>query len=285
MHPSSVVPTVVTLPAPGAELHLEVRGEGPVVLLAGCPMDAGAFAPLADLLASDHTVITTDPRGINRSRVRDRDRDVTPEMLADDLSRILTSLELGPAALFGSSGGAVGALALALIHPEQVHTVIAHEPPLEELLEDRAELRTGTEAMVATYLAGDVAGAWRMFFAGADITMPDEWTPDWLDGERDPQAVADEQFFFAHTLRASTWWRPDLATLRDGATRIVVGVGQESAGQVCERTSIALAAAIGTVPTVFPGDHTGFVEEAERFAAQLRAVLHPSDRRVDGGSA
>ena len=34
----------------GARVYYEVRGEGPGVLLAGCPMDATAFAPLADLL-------------------------------------------------------------------------------------------------------------------------------------------------------------------------------------------------------------------------------------------
>ncbi len=91
----------------GAHLYYEVRGAGPGLLLVGCPMDATAFAPLADLLAVDHTVITTDPRGINRSSVDDPDQDVTPEMLAEDLSQLLNHLNLGPVAVFGSSGGAV----------------------------------------------------------------------------------------------------------------------------------------------------------------------------------
>ena len=98
---------------PGARLHYEVRGRGPLVVLVGAPMDAAAFAPLADLLAADHTVLTTDPRGINRSSVDDPDRDSTPELRADDLARLLTHLDAGPAAVLGSSGGAVSALALA----------------------------------------------------------------------------------------------------------------------------------------------------------------------------
>jgi pimeloyl-ACP methyl ester carboxylesterase len=59
------------------------------VVLVAAPMDATSFAPLADLLASDHTVLTTDPRGINRSPVDDPNLDSTPPMRADDLSRLL----------------------------------------------------------------------------------------------------------------------------------------------------------------------------------------------------
>jgi pimeloyl-ACP methyl ester carboxylesterase len=234
-------------------------------------MDADGFAPLADVLAADFTVITMDPRGIRRSQADDRDADVTPEVLAQDMSRVLTHVATRPAAVFGSSGGAVGALALALARPDQLHTVVAHEPPLEELLDDRERLRANTEAMVQTYFAGDVAGAWRMFFAGAD--MPDEPAPGSEPVEHDPQAVADEAFFFAHTLRPSTWWQPDLAALGRSAVRIVVGIGEASVGQVCDRTSTALAAALGPPPTIFPGDHVGFATHPEPFARRLRPLL------------
>ena len=270
--PTSTAPIVGRFRLADAELHYEVRGDGPAVVLVGCPMDATAFASLAEHLATDHTVITIDPRGINRSTVEHPDQDVTPEMLADDLSRLLTHLGVGPVAILGSSGGAVSALALAQAHPDQVHTVVAHEPPLEELLEDRDELRVVTEDVVATYLAGDVAGAWAKFLASAGIVLSDEDMAQW-HGEPDPRAVADERFFFAHTLRPSSWWLPDLVALRNGAPRIVVGLGSESTGQTCDRTSTALAAAIGISPTVFPGDHVGFTVNPDEFAARLRAVL------------
>src|SRR4051794_30665051 len=147
--------TATTLDVPGARLHHELRGSGPLVALVGAPMDATAFAPLADLLAADHTVLTTDPRGINRSPVDHPDRDSTPVERADDLAALLRHLDAGPAAVLGSSGGAVTALALIDRAPELVHTVVSHEPPLHELLDDRAELHDRTEAMIATYLTGD----------------------------------------------------------------------------------------------------------------------------------
>jgi pimeloyl-ACP methyl ester carboxylesterase len=106
--------------------------------------------------------------------VAERDRDSTPEMRANDLLRLIAHLDAGPAVVLGSSGGAVSALALAQAHPEQVDVVIAHEPPLLELLDDREERRAATEDMIATHLSGDVAGAWAKFLAQANITLTEE---------------------------------------------------------------------------------------------------------------
>ena len=261
------------IPVLGAELHVEVRGHGPAIVLFGCPMDAAAFEPLADLLADDFTVITTDPRGIKRSTVIDRSHDVTPETLADDLSSIITRLAVGPAVVFGSSGGAVASLALTQQHPEHVRHVIAHEPPLEELLTDHERLRANTEDMVQTYLNGDIVGAWRRFFAGADIKIADENIAGWINGRTESQDAADEHFFFAHTLRPATYWIPDTPTLTEHAARITIGVGTASAGQICDRTTTALAAAIASTKTEFAGDHTGFVDHPAQFARQLKRVI------------
>jgi len=62
------VPTT-PLRTAGAHIHHEVRGEGPLLVLVGSPMGAAFFAPAADLLAADHTVVTLDPRGTGRSTV------------------------------------------------------------------------------------------------------------------------------------------------------------------------------------------------------------------------
>ncbi|WP_084959172.1 alpha/beta fold hydrolase [Thermoactinospora rubra] len=258
---------------PGGRLYYEVRGQGPLVALVGAPMDATSFEPLADLLAADHTVLTTDPRGINRSPLDDPDQDSTPELRAEDLSLLLTRLEAGPATVLGSSGGAVTALALAQARPEQVRAVVAHEPPLIELLPDRERLHAATDDLVAAYLAGDVAGAWAKVMAQAGIDVPEEALEAMFGGDRDPQAVADERRWFAHEMRATTRWRPDLDLLRASPVDVVVGIGEDSAGQLCDRTSRALAAALGLEPVIFPGDHTGFADHPGRFAARLRAVL------------
>jgi hypothetical protein len=92
-------------------------------------------------------------------------------------------------------------------------------------------------------------------------------------GEPDPQAIADTHYQNTHMLRPTTHWHPDVTALRSAATRVVVGIGESSAGQLCDRTSRALAASLGTEPTIFPGGHIGFVEDHVGFAARLRSVL------------
>ncbi|WP_433271870.1 alpha/beta fold hydrolase [Actinosynnema sp. CS-041913] len=266
--------TVGTLRVDDASLHYEVRGHGPLVVLVAAPMDARPFEPLADLLAADHTVLTTDPRGINRSPVDDRDRDSTPEQRADDLYRLISHLDAGPAAVLGSSGGAVSVLALAQAHPEVAHTVIAHEPPLSELVDDRAEVRARTEEIIATYQSGDPVGAFRKFLVLANIHLPEQVVQEMAGGERDAQSIADDDYQYGRMMRATTRWTPDLANLRATASRVLIGIGEKSGDQLCDRTSRALATALGTEPTMFPGGHIGFAEDPEAFAVKLRAVLN-----------
>lgn len=265
--------TADTLRVDDATLHYELRGTGPLVVLVGAPMDARAFEAMADLLAVDRTVLTTDPRGILRSPVDDRDRDSTPELRADDLRRLVEHVGDGPAAVFGSSGGAVSALAMAQHHPEVAHTVIAHEPPLDQLLDDREELRVKTEDIVATHLAGDVLGAWKKFLAVANIHLPDEVVEHMAAEQQDPQAAADAWYQHARMLLPTTLWEPDLDVLRTSSTRVLVGLGEESAGQLCDRTSRALAAALGIEPTMFPGGHIAFAEDPAPFVERLRPLL------------
>ncbi|MEQ7126850.1 alpha/beta hydrolase [Actinopolymorpha sp. B11F2] len=272
-HTSTVPVTVETLRVPDATLHYEVRGAGPLVVLVGAPMDARSFEPLADLLAADHTVLTTDPRGINRSTVDDRDRDSTPELRADDLARLITHLDAGPAAVLGSSGGAVSVLALAQAHPGLVHTAIAHEPPLHHGLDDNEELRERTEDLIATHLSGDVVGAWRKFLAIANIEMPEEVFQLMFAGDRTKQEAADDDFQYAHMIRSTVRWVPDIAHLRSTATRVLIGIGEDSSGQLCDRSSRALSAALGIEPTMFPGGHIGFAEDPDAFSVRLRTVL------------
>ena len=258
---------------PGARLYYEVRGHGPAVLLLGSPMDADAFAPLADQLAGEHTVVTMDPRAIHRSSVEDRDRDSTPPIRADDVARLLTHLDRGPAAAFGSSGGAVTLLALAGTRPDLAHTVIAHEPPLDELLEDRDERRSVAGAIVDAYLTEGRAAAWRLFLADANIELPEPVFAQLFGAPLEGHAAADEDFFFRHEMRPTIEFVPDLDALRTGRTLVVVGIGEQSTGQVCDRTSRALAGALGIEPVIFPGDHTGFAEDPAGFAPALRPFL------------
>jgi len=266
--------TAATLGVPGGRLYYEVRGAGPLLALVAAPMTADAFAPLADLLATSHTVLTTDPRGVGRSPLDDAEQDSTPELRAGDVARLIAHLDAGPAVVLGSSGGAVTALALAQAHPERVSAVIAHEPPLAQLVDDRDRLLAETDGIVATYLAEGSAAAWAAFMGVGDLALPeDEQVAGPPQQDDDPQAAADERHFFLHELQGTTRWQPDLTRLRAVPTRVVVGIGEQSRGELCDRTSRALAEGLGVEPVEFPGSHIGFVEDPAAFAVRLREVL------------
>ncbi|MGN2639269.1 alpha/beta fold hydrolase [Nocardia takedensis] len=262
-----------TLDVADARLHYEVRGRGPLVVLVGAPMGAQDFAPLAELLAADRTVVTTDPRGHGRSALADPDSDSTPEARGADLAALITHLGIGPAVVFGSSGGAVSALALAQRSPDLVTTVVAHEPPLIDVLADREELYRGTRELVRAHRSGDGVGAWRMFFAQAGIEMPEDVLTEMFGPNRDPALLADERYWFEHEILGTVSFEPDVAALNAAPTRIVVGLGAESSGQLCERTCHALAYRLGLEPMIFPGGHTGFLDDPAAFAPRLREVL------------
>jgi pimeloyl-ACP methyl ester carboxylesterase len=267
-------PTVRTgvLDVPGAAIHWEVRGAGPALALHAAPMDAAAFEPLANLLADDFTVVTSDPRGINRSAVADREATSTPEDRAGDLAALLDHLDLGRVSLFGSSGGAVSALALVQQRPDLVGTVIPHEPPLIELLDDRDEVRVAEHALVDLYREGDRRAYWRRFLKVAGIDLPPGVFEMIVDDERTEQQLRDERFGVEQMQVATVTWLPDLPALADSPVRIVPAVGAESAGQLCDRTTRALAGALGVAIVTMPGDHTGFAGDPTAFAQALTGL-------------
>jgi clorobiocin biosynthesis protein CloN7 len=277
--------TAHSLDVPGARLLYQVCGSGPMLLMIGAPMDSTGFAAVAAHLADTHTVVTYDPRGISASSREGTDLDATPEVLADDAHRLLTALGVAAADVFGSSGGAITGLALVTRHHDQVRTLIAHEPPLVALLPDGARQRAAIDTVYDTYRREGPGAAMQTFFAvtgieGGPMTVND--SSPWADGARlaaapDPTTTVQMQSnldtFLGHMLRPLTRYRPDIPALRAASTRIVVGGGTTSAGQLAHRTAAALADQLDTSLVDFPGDHAGYAAEPEAFGWMLHHVL------------
>jgi len=284
-------PTTHTLDVPGAVLTYDIRpsaadSPAPVLLLIGSPMGAGGFGTLAGHF-TDRTVVTYDPRGVERSVKADPESESTPEQHADDLHRILAAIGDAPVDLFASSGGAINALALVAIHPEQVRTLVAHEPPLATVLPDREGAMAFTQAIHDTYqshgfgpamaqfiLAVSHRGPITMEFASARSPDPAMFgLPSEDDGTR-------TDVLLGQNIVTSTHYEPDVPALRAASTRIVLAAGVESDGQMACRGAIAMAERLGTEPVSFPSDHGGFLGgeygqkgDPDAFAAKLREVL------------
>jgi pimeloyl-ACP methyl ester carboxylesterase len=283
-------PKTHTLDVPGAVLAYDIRANDsstePVMLLIGSPMGAGGFATLASHF-TDRMVVTYDPRGVERSKKTDPATESTPDEHADDLHRLIAELGTGPVELFASSGGAVNALALVAKHPEQVRTLVAHEPPTAAVLPDREHALAVAQDIHETYLRSGVGPAMAKFIAlvsqkgeipadYADRPDPDPamfGLPTEDDGSRTDPLVGQN-------IISCTHYQPDFDALRAASTRIVIGAGAESEGQLANRAAGAVAERLGTTPVTFPGDHAGFLGgeygqtgDPDAFAAKLREVL------------
>ncbi len=281
-------PETHPLEVPGAVLTYDVRpgpAGAPVLLMVGSPMGAAGFGTLAGSFP-DYTVVTYDPRGAERSRRTDGALTTTPEEHADDLSRVVDAVGGGPVDLFASSGGAVNALTLVARHPEQVRTLVAHEPPSLRYLPDAAEASAATRAIGDAYRRGGTGPGMAAFIrlvahrgpVTAELAGPAPdpalfGLPTEDDGSRD-------DVLLAQNLIPSTHHEYDLDALRTASGRVVVAVGAQSEGELAHRAGVGVAAALGTAPVVFPGGHAGFLGgeygqtgEPAAFAARLREVL------------
>ena len=133
--------TTHTLETAEVDIAYDVHGPLPTadgrppLLMIGQPMEAGGFATLASHFP-DRTVVTYDPRGLGRSTRKDGRVDNSPTVQANDVHAVIEALGAGLVDMFASSGGAVAALALVAAHPDDVVTLVAHEPPLIPVLPD-----------------------------------------------------------------------------------------------------------------------------------------------------
>ena len=126
-------------------------------------------------------MVTYDPRGLGRSIRKDGRVDHVPTVQAQDVHAIIEALGVGPVEMFAGSGGAVTALALVAAHPNDVTTLVAHEPPLIPVLPDaeaaeraRAGFREAYEAKgrnagMAAFIA---MTSWRGEFTNDYFALP-----------------------------------------------------------------------------------------------------------------
>ncbi len=284
--------TTQMLVTPEVDLVYDIHGPLPTadghppLVMIGQPMDASGFGTLASHFP-DRTVVTYDPRGLGRSTRKDGRVDHAPGIQAADVHAVIEALGAGPVEMFASSGGAVTALALVAAFPDDVTTLVAHEPPLMPVLPDaRAAERARAGVRDAYEDKGSGAGmaafimmtSWRGEFTDDYFAQPAPdpavfGMPTVDDGSRDDPLLSDRSW-------AVTSYRPDVDALTAARTRVVIAVGEESLDTFTGRASVATAKLLGQQPTVFPSHHGGFVGgefgyagQPEAFACKLREVL------------
>jgi pimeloyl-ACP methyl ester carboxylesterase len=271
---------VRTVEVPGAALYVEVRGSGPVLLcISGGPTDAGMFSDLAGRLAGRYTVASYDQRGHSRSPFEGAPEDIPVALHADDAAAILASVGDEPAYVYGNSGGGTIGLDLATRRPELVRTLVAHEPPLFELLPDAARLRSELDGISETYVTDGVFPAMARFGAVVEEGGP-KYSEEMQEAPPTPEGQemmarmgGNFELFIAHELRPISGYVPNFDALRAIPTKIVSAAGETSGEQGARRAAVALAEGLGVAVTYLPGAHGGWGSDPQEFAERLDRVL------------
>src|SRR5215213_875243 len=194
----------------------------------------------------------------------------------------------GSVDLFATSGGAVNALALVAKHPQDVRTLVAHEPPLASILPDREHALAAARAVHETYQRSGWGAGMAHFIAvsshqgpfTAEIAAQPGPDPAMFGLPAEDDGSRTDPMLGQHMI-TSTHYEPDFDAL--ASARIVLAAGEESEGQMTSRGAIAVAERLGTKPVIFPSHHGGFLAgeygqtgQPDAFAAKLREVLAAS---------
>ncbi|MBT2510950.1 alpha/beta hydrolase [Streptomyces sp. ISL-98] len=273
-------PTTGSLRVNGATLHYEVRGQGPLLLLIpGGAGDAASFDGIADDLAAEYTVATYDPRGMSRSTLDDPEAEQRVAQHADDAFRMLELLSPDePARVFGASSGAIAALHLLTAHPERVERIVAHEPPMVEVLPDAYEHRALIARVQETLRTQGLMPAMAVFAAG--LKKDGDTTEPKAELKLPPQAAARAErtmanlpYFVGRIVPSFMSYAPDIHRLEALSDRLVLACGQDSRGELPYRPAALLAERLGTELLHFPGGHTGLTTHPADFGELLSKAL------------
>jgi len=292
MTATAIEPTTTTLKVPGATLTYDVRRsdtttEPPLVLI-GSPMGAGGFSSLAARFP-DRTIVTYDPRNNGeRSPADDPSVPITPQVQADDVHAVIEAIGGGPVDMFASSGGAIVALALVATYPDDVRTLVAHEPPFASLVPDREHALAANRAIHDAYMAGGGGAGMGKFMQvvthggpfTAEVAAAPGFDPAMFGMPPGDDGVRTD-LMLAHNVVHLTSFEPDFEALRRAPTRIVIAVGEEETGSLAHRGGEAAAERLGQEAVGFPGGHGGFMGgeygqppgKPDEFATKLRGVL------------
>lgn len=265
-----------TLQVPGAQLFYEVSGStGPLlILIPGASGTGETFRPLASHLTSQYRVVTYDRRGFSRSHLdRSQDHDHRLATDADDVRHLIERLSNQPALVFGSSSGAIVALEVLSRYPEQVQTVVAHEPPVVLLLPDAAKWLAFFDGIYEIYRKDGIPQAMSQFASGIFGSVDLQVLEQVRREHANEYTVSNTRYWMEHELRQYPRVELDLSKLVAHSGQIVPACGHDSQDQMTYQPNQVLAGRLNLTVVHFPGGHLGFLSSPASFAQVLMNAL------------
>ena len=254
----------------GARIYHEVRGSGPPVLfIAGSTGDAGHFERVAQLLSDEFTIVTYDRRSNSRSPRPDGWESTSTEEQSEDAARLIEALGIAPAAVFGTSGGAIIGLDLLIRHPELIRGAILHEPSMNAGMANPEEVRGAIQQVVESGMQrGGPRGAVEAFirFVVGEETYS-KFDPPLLE-----RMLDNGETLFGVEFGVFDSYGPDDATLAGVEVPVVVMAGTESRPYFGE-ASQWLVTRLNVELETLPGGHSPYIDRPEDMTQALRPLL------------
>jgi len=243
----------------------------PLLLIHGSGGDLDIFGSIETQLARRFRVITYTRRAQATNDVG-MARNLALEDHLEDVLAVLEACGTGPAYVFGSSAGAVIALQLLSTYPDCVLGVIAHEPPLLEVLDDKATLRLRFENVLQIEKKHGTEVACAEFF---DLTGMFGTSPDAMRTQV-AKAVAARPVPPIREIHPILDYVPNFPALQMQRKKLVLGVGTMHPDSLPVRGTIELAKRLEIPPQIFPGNHIGYMDYMDQNDPQRfqEAVLH-----------
>lgn len=261
---------ITTLRVPGARLYYKVRGSGPILLIiAGGGGDADSSDNFANLLLDQYTVVTYDRRGYWRSPLDDPDQAIHILTHSEDVHHLLAALSDKPAYVLGSSIGALIGIDLAIHHPEQVRVLVAHEPPVGQLLSPNEQPFN----LLDLYREEGAVAAIQKFAASIGVSHTGQDTSFGLPQRSAQAAGNNRESFFKYDAEAVAHYTLDIAEMQATPTRIILAGGSDGRMYFPYICASRLAEQMGMPLVEFPGNHSAFADHPREFAERLREVL------------
>ena len=181
----------------------------------------------------------------------------------------------------------MNSLALVAAHPDDVHTLVAHEPPLASIVPDHDAALAACSAVGESYQQRGFGAGMAHFMAL--VSHQGQFTAEFAaQPGPDPQMfgmpAADDgtrtDSLLFQNLATCTSYQPDIDALRAASTHIVSRWARPAARPSPAAAGEAVAEQLGQQATIFPGGHDGFLGgeygqtgEPDAFAATLRQIL------------
>ncbi|KAJ5759698.1 hydrolase [Penicillium odoratum] len=197
------------LNVPGAKLHYETFGKGPLLLLIpGAGGNGETFRLIANNLSSSYKVVLWDRRGYSRSTL-EGPQDFTRRLSTDasDSQRLIEYLSPDKSAfVFGTSSGAIVGLALLSRFPENVLRLVAHEPPCTDVLpaEHKENASGFINEIYNLYRNQGPNEALQMFLSNFSVPSERDDMFKCMDVRLDAEVRANSLFWFEFELKQYT---------------------------------------------------------------------------------